>query len=92
VERALLPAALTLVLGELSRKERSDEAGQFVGKRAGRAAAVAQVRSKATPAAHVGRTLLSANRVQQKQTLRLPQCQHQSLVFCSQGELSCKER
>jgi len=29
-------------LGELSCKERSDEAGQFVGKRAGSAAAVAQ--------------------------------------------------
>jgi hypothetical protein len=29
-------------MGELSCKKRSDEAGQFVGKRAGSAAAVAQ--------------------------------------------------
>ena len=55
VKRAPSPAALTLAppsrntvgrigtqLGELSGEERSDEAGQFVGKRAGSAAAVAQ--------------------------------------------------
>jgi hypothetical protein len=36
-------------LGELSRKERSDETGQFVGKRAGSAAAVAQEGAKRRP-------------------------------------------
>ncbi len=36
------PLLLTVVLGELSCKERSDEAGQFAGKRVGSAAAVAQ--------------------------------------------------
>jgi len=37
------------LLGELSCKERSDEAGQFVGKRAGSAAAVAQKGAKRRP-------------------------------------------
>jgi hypothetical protein len=35
--------------GELSGEERSDEAGQFVGKRAGSAAAVAQEGAKRLP-------------------------------------------
>ena len=38
-------------LGELSCKERSDAAGQFVGKRAGSAAVLGDGRSKATPGA-----------------------------------------
>ena len=37
------------LLGELSCKERSDEAGQFVGKRAGSAAAVAKGGAKRRP-------------------------------------------
>jgi len=38
-------------MGELSCKERSDEAGQFVGKRAGSTAAVAQEGAKRRPEA-----------------------------------------
>jgi hypothetical protein len=54
VERAPPPAAFDVssaefCLGKLSCKEQSDEAGQFVGKRAGRAAVVAQEGAKRRP-------------------------------------------
>ena len=48
-KRILTAAANIRTRGELSGEERSDEAGQLVGKRAGSAAAVAQEGAKRRP-------------------------------------------